>query len=87
MKKGDQVVCVDASKGWIDGANDLQEGRTYHVVNMAKSDNGRMNIKVSGVYGFWDSSRFRKIDKLNTKEIAEEFEEVIERQIKKPELV
>lgn len=61
MEIGDIVVCIDASEGWIDGVMDLEIDQTYYIVDMKKSNNGRMNIKVSGINGYWDLSRFRKV--------------------------
>lgn len=62
FKIGEKVVCINDNAGWITGEKSLKEGNIYEVLKTNISDNGRFEIEIIYNGGFWDASRFIKLD-------------------------
>lgn len=78
MKKGDIVVCINDSPGWVTGTKKLVNGKEY-VVLFVHDFNGPLEIRVEHGEPTWSASRFRKIEPHSfsnaiTKELAKEIE-------------
>lgn len=59
FRVGQKVVCIDDSSGWASKQKLLTKNETYTIeyVNKVNGD-----IKVYGIYGEWNNSRFRPLD-------------------------
>ena len=75
MKKGDRVVCLDASNGYVDGFKGLVKGKIYKITcTLPSTEYNPMNVGVNGIDGTWHCTRFRKVitDHTFTNELTEE---------------
>lgn len=83
FKIGEKVVCINDNAGWITGEKSLKEGNIYEVVRTNIADNGRFEIEIIYNGGFWDESRFRKLDYEFAENLLKEIlESVNQKQIK-----
>lgn len=64
---GQRVVCVNDKPGWITGKRLLTKWCAYEIRSVLS--NG--DIEVSGVFGYWDVSRFQPTVSVESEAFAE----------------
>jgi len=72
FKIDEKVVCINDECGWIDKYKYLVKGEIYEIKSSRHAGNGRLEFQINGDCGFWDASRFRKLDYAHTEKICAE---------------
>lgn len=65
FKPSEKVVCINDSPGFITGIKNLVKDEIYEIYRVQTASNGRLEfafIENGHLNGYWDASRFRKLD-------------------------
>jgi hypothetical protein len=74
FKKGQEVICIDDSNGWISKKKLLKKGNSYVIESIYNID-GAIGLSLRGV-GVWNQIRFVPIDYNSAKQVT--FKEITE---------